>query len=152
MEEFILVAPNGEIYRKETNALMNYRHGDIAREYMHNRNLEIKKVKITEKNGYPWGVELAQYHSVFAIQDGDSVGVIYIPSKLTDKQKIWIKQFILNELELMDGQLFICNFVGEDMIRYFYYDSNIIEQLTICLKEKGVDLSLKEEQNNGIQK
>ena len=40
MEEFIFVAPNGEIYRKELIG-ENVRHGHVAREYMESKKLPI---------------------------------------------------------------------------------------------------------------
>ena len=153
MEEFIFISPTGEVYRKEIiNG--NARHGDIAYKYMCERSLEINSVDIKEKNGYPWGVELAKYHSTLVIQDGGTLGIIYIPNILTEEQKKWAKKSLLNELELMDGQIFICDFIGDEMQQYNYYDINIdIEnQLVKCLKQKGVNIKNKEESKNGIQK
>lgn len=150
MEEFIFVAQDGEVYRKPLIGKL-VRHGHIAKEYMELKKLPIIDVDHDAENGYLWGKELAKNHSRFVIQNSGSSGAVYIPSELTEIQKIWIKNNLLTEIEIFNGLLIVCNFNGENMKSYASTQDNVMYELEKCLKEKGVGINIyKEEEVNDI--
>lgn len=146
MEEFIFVAPNGEIYRKELIG-ENVRHGHVAREYMESKKLPMIDVEPDAENGYLWGKELAKNHSTFAIQNSGTSGGIYIPNELTSQQKIWIEKQFLSEIEIFNDKLLICNYVHEDMNAYYYLHDNVLYELEQCLRKKGVNIKIYNEED-----
>lgn len=143
MEEFIFVAPDGDVYRKQLIGFIDgkkIRHGHIARDYVHIRQLSIIDVDPETENGFYWGKELAKNHSTLTIQNCGDSGSVFIPVELNENQKMWIKNNLMNEIAIFNGLLIVCDFVNGGMNAYVSNKCNVIEELEKCLKEKGVDI------------
>lgn len=142
MEGFIFISPDGEVYKKEFDGTIK-RHGPVAKKYMDEKKLPLVDVDPEIKNGFYWGKELAKNHSRFVIQNSGRSGAIYIPSELTDVQKIWIQQFLLTEIRRFNGLLIVCDFIGEKMNAYDSSQYDVVYELEKCLKLKGVNINLE---------
>lgn len=146
MESFLFVAPDGDVYKEEFDGNLK-RHGHVARAYMELKKLPMIDVEPDTTNGFYWGKELAKNHSTFAIQDCKTSAGIYIPSKLTQQQILWIENYFNIEIEKFNGKLLVCDFIDEKMNAYDSNKCDVMYELEKCLNNKGVNISIYKEED-----
>lgn len=139
-EEFIFINKEGKLYKEETDDCNNYRHGDIAYNYMQKENLKIHDVDINQKNGYLWGIELAKFYSIFVIHVSKPFSILYIPAKLTKEQIDWIEKKLIKTIKSLNTEIFICKFLNNTEIDYLFFKENIENKLIDYFKTIGISI------------